>query len=690
MSLDAKNMTQGGQVIKYMLNMFIQITNIVVFWSSIAGVISFFAYLIIVMKWVTFKNGFFYFYIKHVVLMFKKDPNKASKYEYAVNVLSNGKLIEKKLTAAKIVDNPYFFECGEILKVNSVIALGIGIAVFIGTALLAFYYLGKKGAQQRKDDLIGGRYLAKSVKEVNKYIKDRGQLSHLKIGDLHIVKDSEIQNFGVHGTVGTGKSTIINSFLEQVRASNQRATIYDKGNNFIKLFYREGKDVILNPIDARCPRWDLWLECLDKADFESFALPLVPDSKGDPFWNMAARRLFVATAEKMRGDADRSIKKLLDKLLSYSLDDLKTYVENTDASSLVEGSVEKTAATIRVVLGVYVNSLRYCEHLDNAKGEPFAIREWVHKADEDSWIFISSDGRVQAALKPLITTWLNLLMQSVLSLSPSRTRRIWTVLDELASLDKLPKLQDYMQEARKFGGVTFISIQNFPQVEDVYGPKSASAIWDLCNTVVYFRSPSSKVAEWVQKEIGEIHKNKFQDQYSYGVETIRDGVNFSKNENREKIVSYSDIQRLDDLECYVSLKGNYPVTKLKIEYKAFPILNEIGLMERQDIDVSKIKLEPENNDDELIEQLVNQKSDTKKDNQNSNSGSEQVSNANTENDGYEKTMKKEELINVLNKGKEPEKQMDKRIEDNPYSNEANIVKKEKSKDTVDFSSFGNF
>ena len=689
MSLDAKNMTQGGQVIKYMLNMFIQITNIVVFWASMAGCVAFFAYLLIVMKWVTFKNGLFYFYIKHVVLMFKKDPNKASKYEYTVSVFSNGKLIEKKITAAKIVDNPYFFECGEILKINSVVALGIGIGVFIGVSLLVFYYLGKKGAQQRKDDMIGGRYLAKSVKEVNKYIKDRGQLSHLKIGDLHIVKNSEIQNFGVHGTVGTGKSTIINSFLEQVRASNQRATIYDKGNNFIKLFYREGKDVILNPMDARCPRWDLWLECLDKADFESFALPLVPDSKGDPFWNMAARRLFVSTAEKMRGDDDRSIKKLLDQLLSYSLDDLKKYVENTDASSLVEGSVEKTAATIRVVLGVYVNSLRYCEHLDNADGEPFAIREWVHKADEDAWIFISSDGRVQAALKPLITTWLNLLMQSVLSLSTSRTRRIWTVLDELASLDKLPKLQDYMQEARKFGGVTFISIQNFPQIEDVYGPKSASAIWDLCNTVVYFRSPSSKVAEWVQKEIGEIHRNKFQDQYSYGVETIRDGVNFSKNENRDKIVSYSDVQKLDDLECYVSLKGNYPVTKLKIEYKDFPVLNEVGLLERKDVDISKLNLVSETNEDAFIEELVCQKFDAK--NSSNTENDTNSSKANTENNGFEKTMKKEEMEEILSKGKKVESNINKRIEDDPYSNEANIVKKEnKNKNEIDLSSFDNF
>ncbi|WP_238149559.1 type IV secretion system DNA-binding domain-containing protein [Arsenophonus endosymbiont of Aleurodicus floccissimus] len=53
------------------------------------------------------------------------------------------------------------------------------------------------------------------------------------------------------------KSTVINDLLTQVRKQRKRAIVYDKGNNFIPLFYQEGKDIILNPMDARCPNWDL-------------------------------------------------------------------------------------------------------------------------------------------------------------------------------------------------------------------------------------------------------------------------------------------------------------------------------------------------------------------------------------------------------------------------------------------------
>ncbi|PHM59479.1 type IV conjugative transfer system coupling protein TraD [Xenorhabdus ishibashii] len=672
MSLDARNMTQGGQVIKYMLSMFLQIMNIIVYWTLLAGVVSFFGYVLLSMKWIYIKSGLFYFYIKYVVLNLRMG-NKEAVYnnEYVVSVFKNGQIIEKKLKVATIIDNSYFIECANLLKENAFVGFGVGVFVYTGLTLFVFYYLGRKGAQQRKNDIIGGRYLAKSVKELNQYIKLKGELSHLKIGDLNIIKNSEIQNFGVHGTVGTGKSTVINGFLKQVRADNQRAAIYDKGNNFIPLFYREGKDTILYPMDLRCPNWDLWRECLNKADFESFALPLVPDGKGDPFWNMSARRLFVSTAEKMRHDPERSIKKLLDKLVTFSLDDLRKYVENTDAASLIDGSVEKTAQTIRTVLASYVETLRYCQHLSNGRGKPFSIREWVHNADEDAWIFIASDGREQTALTPLITTWLNILMESVLSLTPSRTRRIWTVLDEVASLKKLPKLQDYMQEARKFGGVAFLSVQSYPQLEDIYGAKSASAIWDLCNTVVYFRAPSSNVAKWVQEEIGETHHNKFQDQYSYGVDTIRDGVNFSKTDTMDKIVSYSDIQNLNDLECYISLKGDYPIVKLKLEYKSFPII-ATAKVARNDIDLSQLESVKEDKEDDFVDGIFNRKSEKKENEGNNNSNTS--TNATSGSDGeLEKIIKKPDINDHIKKNKNHEKEII--TENDKYNNEPNIVRK---------------
>lgn len=92
------------------------------------------------------------------------------------------------------------------------------------------------------------------------------------------------------------------------------------------------------------------------------------------------------------------------------------------------------------------------------------------------------------------------------------------------------------------------------------------------------------MAEWVQKELGETRLLKFRDQYSYGVDTIRDGVNFSKEDTREKIVSFSDIQNLDDLQCFVSLLGDVPIVKLTLQHKQYETI-AAGKIER---DVSAI------------------------------------------------------------------------------------------------------
>ncbi|MFZ4214664.1 type IV secretion system DNA-binding domain-containing protein, partial [Pantoea endophytica] len=103
---------------------------------------------------------------------------------------------------------------------------------------------------------------------------------------------------------------------------------------------------------------------------------------------------------------------------------------------------------------------------------------------------------------------------------------------------------------------------------------AAKSIWDLLKTRVFYRAPSGSIADWVQKEIGEKRHKKFKDQYSYGIDIIRDGVQFSKDEINEFLVSYSDVQSLNDLECYVTLPGEWPVVRMKLTWKPYRAIAE--------------------------------------------------------------------------------------------------------------------
>ena len=67
-------------------------------------------------------------------------------------------------------------------------------------------------------------------------------------------------------------------------------------------------------------------------------------------------------------------------------------------------------------------------------------------------------------------------------------------------------------------------------------------------------------------------EKKFSEQTSFGHEQVRDGISFGKEEERVSIVSYSDVQSLNDLQCFVTLPGSYPVVKLTMKYEAIRVM----------------------------------------------------------------------------------------------------------------------
>lgn len=129
---------------------------------------------------------------------------------------------------------------------------------------------------------------------------------------------------------------------------------------------------------------------------------------------------------------------------------------------------------------------------------------------------------------------------------------------------------EILPEARKFGGCYVFGIQSYAQLEDIYGEKAAATLFDVMNTRAFFRSPSHKIAEFAAGEIGEKEHLKASEQYSYGADPVRDGVSTGKDMERQTLVSYSDIQSLPDLTCYVTLPGPYPAVKLSLKYQTRP------------------------------------------------------------------------------------------------------------------------
>ncbi len=94
--------------------------------------------------------------------------------------------------------------------------------------------LGRQGKQQSENEVTGGRQLTDNQRRCPDAEKRRQGLQY-RIGDLPIIRDSEIQNFCLHGTVGAGKSEVIRRLANYARQRGDMVVIYDRSGNLLKV-----------------------------------------------------------------------------------------------------------------------------------------------------------------------------------------------------------------------------------------------------------------------------------------------------------------------------------------------------------------------------------------------------------------------------------------------------------------------
>ena len=94
---------------------------------------------------------------------------------------------------------------------------------------------------------------------------------------LRIPRDREAMHFLVVGDTGHGKSATIRQVLSQIEERGETAIVYDPKLEYLSQFYDPNRgDVILNPLDARCPFWTPGDEVPHPAEAYTLAASLYP------------------------------------------------------------------------------------------------------------------------------------------------------------------------------------------------------------------------------------------------------------------------------------------------------------------------------------------------------------------------------------------------------------------------------
>ncbi|MGC1470113.1 MAG: type IV secretion system DNA-binding domain-containing protein [Sphingorhabdus sp.] len=375
------------------------------------------------------------------------------------------------------------------------------------------------------------------------------------------------------GTTGTGKTTQMRDMIAQMRLRRDRAVVFDLTGAYVEAFYNPDTDIILNPMDKRCPSWSVFLECVSHADFSSVAAALMPIDGGasEPFWILAARTLFVETCIRLKQAGKATNRDLASRLMMADLKDVHKMLQHTVADPLTAPEAARMAESIRAVFNTNAQALRFLPE-DNP---PFSICDWIAAPERPgSILFITSTHNELTLNRALLTVWMNIAVHRLMRQPRTRDLRTWFFFDEVHALHRLPAIEDGLQTARGFGGAFVLGIHSFAKLSETYGEEGAQNLASLARTKLILATADRDTAQHCSDFIGHREVRMMDEAYSYGYSNIRDAATITPRQQIEALVIPDDIMKLPSLRGFLVFPEGFDAARVQLHYKDYPVVAE--------------------------------------------------------------------------------------------------------------------
>lgn len=383
------------------------------------------------------------------------------------------------------------------------------------------------------------------------------------------------------GTTGSGKTTELRSLVAQMRARQDTAVIFDLTGAYVEAFYDPARDTILNPMDARCPSWSIFNDCRTHSEFTAAAAALIPSDGGssEPFWALAARTLFIEMCMRLQERGQTTNLALSENLMTADLKRVHRFLANTIADPLTAPEAARMAESIRAVMNTNAQVLRFLPD----EGEPFSIRDWITGDKKPGAILFVTSNYIDLPMnRALLTLWMDLAINRLMTLPRTRSLRTWFMFDELGALHQLPAIENGLQTGRAFGGAMVLGIHSFEKLVEVYGEQGARNLASLARTKLILATADLDTAEQCARYIGNREVRQMDEAYSYGYNNTRDASTLTPRKQVEPLVIADDITNLPALHGFVKFPDGFPAARILLEWKDYPAVAE-GHVARADV-----------------------------------------------------------------------------------------------------------
>lgn len=327
--------------------------------------------------------------------------------------------------------------------------------------------------------------------------------------DIPISIDRETRGILVFGSVGAGKTVIINQLVSEIIKRGDQAIIYDnKMDNTEGLHGMHGV-VTVTPWDKRSVAWDIAADTDTRIDAAGLASRLIPEGSSDPIWHESARIIFMAVIEnlqKTRGtewgwkDIIDSVAVPYEKLREIAI------AGNEISVGLMPEKHDKTVGSF---ISQITSALLQVSFMADAwggvpKDRRFSMRRFAGGIEGGARVLLMGGSkRYEALTKAYIQGLIQTLQATISEMRDSKTRRIWIVLDEFAQLGKMPEIIQILEVGRSKGVRLILGTQDINQVEKIYDAPTAKALTSMAGTTIITRTQGVETPRYLSDLIGE-------------------------------------------------------------------------------------------------------------------------------------------------------------------------------------------
>jgi type IV secretory pathway TraG/TraD family ATPase VirD4 len=275
---------------------------------------------------------------------------------------------------------------------------------------------------------------------------------------MRVLARKEVQHFQIMGGTGVGKTQLIMQILRQIRERGDSAIVYDPACEYLQRFYdKERGDIVLNPLDERCPYWGPAHEMASNAEVDAIAASLyqpTTDAK-DEFFHQTPAQIFAHLLRK--GPTPHQLAEWM-----ASSDTLEKVGRWHGDLFLHRPEGRPSEGGRPCFARLVAKCFRLCQRRIRLT-VPGMLGHGLRIAKLDLYYVRPPE---RETLRPLHSLWIDLLLMRLLSALQPGQKSVWLVLDELTSLQKLPIA---ITENRKSKNPLVLGFQGKAQLEVTYG-----------------------------------------------------------------------------------------------------------------------------------------------------------------------------------------------------------------------------